>query len=128
MPLLLPNIPEAEATPLVRQLLEIIRSRQERLQQLEDEIARLKGLKTRPVIAPSRLETPPPSPPELGQKRPGSGKRPKNADFRGQENNQSFWGRKPRFLGDLAISALGSLIVYLARNDSIGILSTLAVL
>jgi Transposase IS66 family len=81
MPLLLPNIPEAEATPLVRQLLEIIRSQQERLQQLEDEIARLKGLKTRPVIAPSRLETPPPSPPELGQKRPGSGKRPKNSQL-----------------------------------------------
>jgi hypothetical protein len=51
-----------------------------------------------------------------------------NADFRGRENNQSFWGQKPRFLGDLAISTLGSLIVYLARNDSVGILSTLAVL
>ncbi len=35
-----------------------------------------------------------------------------NADFRGRENNQSFWGRRPRFLGDLAISMLGSLIVY----------------
>jgi hypothetical protein len=79
--LLLPDIPEAEATPLVRQLLEIIRSQQERLQQLEDEIARLKGLKTRPVIAPSRLETPPPRPPELGQKRPGSTKRPKTAQL-----------------------------------------------
>jgi hypothetical protein len=37
-----------------------------------------------------------------------------NADFHGRENNQPFWGRKPRFLGDVAISALGSLIVYLA--------------
>jgi hypothetical protein len=81
MPLLLPDIPEAEATPLVRQLLEIIRSQQERLQQLEDEIARLKGLKTRPVIAPSRLETPPPRPPEPDQKRPGSAKRPKTAQL-----------------------------------------------
>ena len=31
-------------------------------------------------------------------------------------------------LGDLAMSTLGSLIVYYARNDSVGILSTLAVL
>lgn len=81
MPLILPDIPEADATPLVRQLLEIIRSQQERLQQLEDEIARLKGLKTRPLIAPSRLETPPRRPPDPGQKRPGSVKRPKNAQL-----------------------------------------------
>src|ERR1035441_2317490 len=51
-----------------------------------------------------------------------------NADFHGRENNQSFRGRKPRFLRDLSISALGSLIVYLARNDSIGRVSTVAVL
>ena len=50
-----------------------------------------------------------------------------NADFHGRENNQPFWGRRLRFLGDLAIFALGSLIVYLAKNDSIGIKSTLAV-
>lgn len=81
MPLILPDIPEADATPLVRQLLEIIRSQQERIQQLEDEIARLKGLKTRPVIAPSRLETPPRQPPQPGQKRPGSAKRPKAAQL-----------------------------------------------
>src|SRR5215213_2973137 len=79
MPLILPDIPEADVTPLVRQLLEILRSQQERIQQLEDEIARLKGLKTRPVIAPSRLETPPRHPPQPGQKRPGSAKRPKTA-------------------------------------------------
>src|SRR3954454_14506072 len=81
MPLILPDIPEADATPLVRQLLEIIRSQQERIQQLEDEIARLKGLKTRPVIAPSRLESPPRQPPKPGQKRPGSAKRPKTAQL-----------------------------------------------
>jgi hypothetical protein len=51
-----------------------------------------------------------------------------NPDFRGRENNQGFWGRKPRFLRDLAISALGSLIVYPARIDTIGIKSTLAFL
>lgn len=58
MPVLLPDIPEAKRTPLVRQLLEIIRFQQERIYQLEDqvrlqqerihqladEIARLKGL------------------------------------------------------------------------------------
>jgi hypothetical protein len=43
-----------------------------------------------------------------------------NADFRGRENNQYFCRRKPRFLGDLAISAFGSLIVYSAQNDATG--------
>jgi hypothetical protein len=79
MLLTLAEIPEAEDTPLVRQLVEIIRTLQERHQQLEDEIARLNGLKTRPVIAPSRLETPPRQPPAPGQKRPGSEKRAKTA-------------------------------------------------
>ena len=77
----LPEIPEADDTPLVRQLLAIIGAQQERLQQLEDEIARLKGLKTRPVIAPSRLETPPRQPPAPGRKRPGSHKRSKTAQL-----------------------------------------------
>jgi hypothetical protein len=77
----LPEIPEADATPLVRQLLGIMRSQHERIQQLEDEIARLKGLKTRPVIAPSRLETPPRQPPTPGRRRPGSDKRSKTAQL-----------------------------------------------
>ena len=77
----LPEIPEADDTPLVRQLLAIISAQHERLQQLEDEIARLKGLKTRPLIAPSRLETPPPQPPTPGRKRPGSHKRSKTAQL-----------------------------------------------
>ena len=77
----LPEIPAADDTPLVRQLLTIIRAQQERLQQLEDEIARLKGLKTRPVIAPSRLETPPQQPRAPGRKRPGSHKRSKTAQL-----------------------------------------------
>ncbi|HWU36937.1 MAG TPA: transposase [Candidatus Acidoferrum sp.] len=88
MPLILPDIPETDATPLVRQLLEIIRSQHEhiqsqheRIQQLEDEIARLKGLKTRPVIAPSRLETPPRPPAVSAQIRPGSAKRPKTSQL-----------------------------------------------
>ena len=77
----LPEIPESEATALVRQLVEIIRLQHERIQQLEDEIARLKGLKTRPVIAPSRLETPPRKPPAPGRKRPGSDKKSKTAQL-----------------------------------------------
>ena len=77
----LPEIPEADDTPLVRQLLEVIRAQHERIQQLEDEIARLKGLKTRPVIAPSRLETLLRQPPAPGRKRPGSDKRSKTAQL-----------------------------------------------
>jgi Transposase IS66 family len=77
----LPNIPESECTPLVRQLLDLIGPLQNRIQELEDEILRLKGLKTRPIIAPSPLETPPRPPREPGQKRPGSAKRLKTAQL-----------------------------------------------
>jgi hypothetical protein len=86
MPILVPEIPEAERTPLVRQLLEIIylqqeqiQQLQERIRQLEEEIARLKGLKARPTIAPSSLETPPRTPRDPAAKRPGSAKRSKTA-------------------------------------------------
>jgi Transposase IS66 family len=95
MTILMPEITEAERTPLVRQLLEIIRLQQERIQQLEDqvhlqleriqqledEIARLKGLKTRPRIAPSTLETPTRPPRDPNAKRPGSDKRSKTAEL-----------------------------------------------
>ena len=80
MSLPLPDIPESECTPLVRQLLDIIQL-QNRIQELEDEILRLKGLKTRPMIAPSPLEAPPRPPREPGQKRPGSAKRLKTAQL-----------------------------------------------
>src|SRR4051794_5918380 len=86
MRFLLPDIPESELTPLVRQLLDIIALQQEHIQQLEervhqlqDEIARLKGLKARPRIAPSSLEKPPRPPRDPGSKRPGSAKRSKTA-------------------------------------------------
>jgi hypothetical protein len=88
MRLLLPDIPEAERTPLVLQLLEIISLQQDRIQQLEertqqleDEIARLKGLKGRPRIVPSTLESPPRPPHDPDAKRPGSAKRSKTAQL-----------------------------------------------
>jgi len=77
----LSEMPEADDTPLLRQLLEIIRSQHERIQQLEDEIARLKGLTTRQVIATSRLETPPRQSPAPGRKRPESDKKSKTAQL-----------------------------------------------
>ncbi len=81
MSISLPDIPEAECTPLVRQLLDLIFLQHERIQQLEDEVARLKGLKTRPKIAPSALESPPRPPRDPSAKRPGSHKRSKNAQL-----------------------------------------------
>lgn len=88
MQVLLPDIPEAERTPLVHKLLEVIYLQQERIQQLEeriqqldDEVIRLKGLKTRPKIAPSSLEKPPRPPRDPGAKRPGSAKRSKTAQL-----------------------------------------------
>src|SRR3954453_14925638 len=88
MRILLPDIPEAERTPLVRQLLDIIVLQQDRIQrleervdQLQDEIAHLKGLKARPRIAPSTLERPPRPPRDPKAKRPGSAKRSKTAQL-----------------------------------------------
>src|SRR5271169_5836451 len=88
MQLLLPDISDAECTPLVRQLLEIIDLQQERIEQLqervkqlEDEIARLKDLQARPRIAPSTLETPRHPPRDPNAKRPGSAKRSKTAEL-----------------------------------------------
>jgi hypothetical protein len=76
----LPDITEAECTPLVGRLLEIIQQLQARTQQLEEEVARLKGLPPRPPMGPSPLERPTPPRANEGQpKRPGSAKRPQNA-------------------------------------------------
>jgi Transposase IS66 family len=85
----LPDIPVEQRTPLIEALLAVIRAQQDRIRELEesvqtlrDEIAILKGQKPRPQIAPSRLEQPAPRPPLAeGQKRPGSQKRPKNAQL-----------------------------------------------
>ncbi len=80
MSILLTDIPEAECTPLARQLLEIIHLQQERIAQLEDEFARLKGLKARPRIAPSSLESPR-LPRDPNARRPGSANRSKTAEL-----------------------------------------------
>jgi Transposase IS66 family len=85
----LPDIPAEQRTPLVEALLGVIHAQQDRIreleenvQQLRDEIAILKGLKPRPQIAPSRLEQGASRPPLAeGQERPGSQKRPKNAQL-----------------------------------------------
>lgn len=81
MPVPLPDIAESECTPLVRQLLDIIDHLQNRIRELEDEILRFKGLKTRPIIRPSPLEAPARPAREPGQKRPGSAKRLKTAQL-----------------------------------------------
>jgi hypothetical protein len=52
------DLPAEELTPLVLTLLEIIKHQQEQIQQLRDEIARLKGEKAKPKIKPSTLEKP----------------------------------------------------------------------
>jgi hypothetical protein len=51
-----PNIPDEERTPVVVELLEIVRLQKEQIQAQRDEIARLKGLKSKPKIKPSKLE------------------------------------------------------------------------
>jgi hypothetical protein len=75
----IPSISDEERTPLANALLEIIRIQQEQIQELKDEISRLKGQKPKPKIKASTLEKEPRS--ERSQsiptKRPGSAKRKK---------------------------------------------------
>lgn len=85
----LPEIRSEERTPLVEALLSIIRQLVDEVQQLKqtnqelrDEIARLKGLKPRPEIRPSQLESPRANQGSSpGGKRPGSAKRPKTEEL-----------------------------------------------
>jgi len=60
MRIAVPDVPVAQQTPLVRRLLELIAWLVELVHQLQDEVARLKGLKARPRIQPSPLEKPQP--------------------------------------------------------------------
>ena len=84
----IPTIPEAEQTPLVKQLLEIIKhlaadmqDLKEENQKLRDEVARLKRQNTKPKIRPSKMddssEDKPEDSPDKG-KRPGSKKKSKD--------------------------------------------------
>jgi hypothetical protein len=52
----LPEIPEAELTPLVQELLGIILRQQEQIEEQQEEIRRLKGHKGKPPIKPSRMD------------------------------------------------------------------------
>ncbi len=51
----IPEISDKELTPSVVALSEIVQSQQEVIQELRDEIARLKGQKPKPRIKPSAL-------------------------------------------------------------------------
>ena len=52
----LPEIPEAELTPLVQQLLGIILRQQEQIEELQEELRRVKGHQGKPSIRPSRMD------------------------------------------------------------------------
>lgn len=72
------EIPVAEQSPLVLALVAIIAKQDQEIQELRDEIQRLKKTTRRPKVKPSRLLKPPPADPEKPKgKRPGSAKRSK---------------------------------------------------
>lgn len=76
------EIPVAEQTPLVLALVAVIQRQDRELQELRDEVHRLKGTTRRPKIAPSRLLKPPPAnKPDSKGKRPGSAKRQKTKNL-----------------------------------------------
>lgn len=75
------EIPEPERTPLVVTLFETITILKDEIQLLKDEIARLKGLKPKPQIKPSKIDKPEPKPKSSDSKRPGSEKRSKTAQI-----------------------------------------------
>jgi hypothetical protein len=75
------EIPVADQTPLLLALVEIIGRQERQIQELKDEIQKLKGTTQRPKISPSKLLKPDKPKPKPGEKRPGSAKRSKNKDF-----------------------------------------------
>ena len=52
----LPEIPSTEQTALVQRLLQLILEQQKRIEELEEEVLRLKRETVKPKIKPSRLE------------------------------------------------------------------------
>ena len=77
------TIPEDEKTPLVLQLLAVIEKQAEQIQQLKDEIARLKNHPPRPDIKPSSIEKKKKRKSRSSRrKRPGSKKRSKTAELK----------------------------------------------
>lgn len=79
----IPPIPDDERTPLVVALLEVIRIQQGQIQELRDEIARLKGQKPKPQVKPSALEKDSRGNEnrDSSGKRPGSSKREKTKEL-----------------------------------------------
>jgi hypothetical protein len=77
------DIPVAEQSPLVLALLAVIQKQDREIQELRDEIQRLKKTTVRPKINPSRLLKPPsPDTSDPKKKRPGSAKRQKTKALR----------------------------------------------
>jgi hypothetical protein len=77
------EIPVAEQTPLVLALIAVIQRQEREIQELRDEIHRLKGTTRRPKIKPSRLLKPPTTGKSDPQrKRPGSAKRSKTKNLK----------------------------------------------
>ncbi|TWI61926.1 transposase IS66 family protein [Desulfobotulus alkaliphilus] len=67
------DLTENQCTPLVIDLYEVIEFQREQIQQLKDEIARLKGEKPKPDIKPSKLDK---STEERAKEKKSDGKRP----------------------------------------------------
>jgi hypothetical protein len=77
------EIPHADQSPLVLALIAVIQKQDQEIQELRDEIQRMKKTIRRPKIEPSRLLKPPPDDPAKSEgKRPGSAKRKKTKDLR----------------------------------------------
>ncbi len=77
----LPEIPEAELTPLVQELLGIILRQQEQIEEQQEEIRRLKGHKGKPLIKPSRMDQEAPGGEQPGKARKRGPQRAKTAQL-----------------------------------------------
>ena len=77
----IPHIDESEVTPLVSELLNIIREQAREIDKLKDEIAKLKGIKPKPNIKASNLDKNTEEKGPTNGKRPGSAKRSKKLEI-----------------------------------------------